>query len=106
MNRGVAPEPSPKALGAAAGGGIGAALAALVVWGLAEAGHAPPAGIEAALAVILGTVASYVAAWLPRDPLRDRGAVAVEQDRLLSEAADAAALSDRGGATSAGWRQD
>lgn len=95
----LASEPSPKALGAAAGGGLGAALAALVVWALAEGGHAPPPGVEAALAVILGTVASYAGGWLPRDPLRDRGAVAMQAD------ADAAAEpTPEPGATSAGWR--
>lgn len=102
MSPSVAPEPSPKALGAAAGGGIGAALAALTTWALAEAGHAPPAGVEAALAVILGAVASYVAAWLPRDPLRDRGALATLQDQQVADAV----RDDTGGATSAGWRAD
>lgn len=101
-NHKLASEPSPKALGAAAGGGVGAALALLVVWLLREAGMEPPDGVEAALAVILGAVVSYAGGWLPRDPLRDRGALATLQDQ---QAADAA-RDTTGGATSAGWRQD
>lgn len=102
-NHKLASEPSPKALGAAAGGGVGAALALLTVWLLREAGLEPPDGVEAALAVILGAVVSYAGGWLPRDPLRDRGALATLQDQ---QAADAArdATDDAGGATSAGWR--
>ena len=121
--RTTATDPSPKALGAAAGGGIGAALAAILVWVLGEAGHTPPPGIEAALAVILGTVAAYVGGWLPRDPLRDLGQAI--HDEELVPAGDVAAkvesdgdlvagealppeghpvdVTPTGGATSAGW---
>lgn len=98
----LASEPSPKALGAAAGGGVGAALALLVVWLLREAGMEPPDGVEAALAVILGAVVSYAGGWLPRDPLRDRGALAAAEDQKVAEAV----REDAGGATSAGWRAD
>ena len=53
-----------KARGAGAGGGLGAALTAIIVWGGAQAGLDMGA-IETPLAIVLSAVLAYVGAYFP-----------------------------------------
>lgn len=63
---------SPKAKATVAGGSSAGALAIILVWIATENGVQVPAEVATSLGVLIATGAAAVAAWVKRDPRRDR----------------------------------
>ena len=79
---------SPKAAGAAQGGGVGAMLTVVIMWALEESGVEMDPTVVAALVGLLTAAAGSIGAYVRRDWLRDVGAEKV----MAVEAAEAREL--------------
>lgn len=74
----AASEPSPKVIAAAGGGGLGVAVATILVWILTANGVTVPAEAGTAIGAVISSVLAAVAGWAKRDSLRDAGAEMVD----------------------------
>ena len=76
----AASEPSPKVIAAAGGGGLGLAVATIIVWILTANGVTVPAEAGTAIGAIVSSVLAAAAGWAKRDRLRDVGAAVVDDE--------------------------